>query len=116
MAEGMSREMAIGWLAFAAGKRPHADIIGLGLTDDQLQTLAGWLAANPMISVYARPKPQKKRGVFLCLCGCGERFETTYTTTKPSYKNHAHRQRAYDWRRKAALAQTGKEWIPDFEG
>jgi hypothetical protein len=115
MAERMDITIAVGWIAYAAGRRSHDEIRDLGMTDEQLVTLGQWFAANPIISPYARRKAELKHGVFKCRCGCGERFEATWKTRRPSYKNHAHRQRAYIKQQKQNLAAESSDWIPEFK-
>lgn len=92
----MTPDVAIEWLAWAT-QRTVADVAALGLGRDQLVTLAGWLAARPLLNPYrARPL---KTGTFRCAC-CGKPFVREYRTNKPVYCGPSCRQKAYRKRKR----------------
>lgn len=85
------------WIAFAT-RRDVADVMALGLTPRQIETLGRWLSENKLLNP---PTLQPlKLGRFVCQCGCGETFEREYRTKKPLYRNAAHKARAYRARRR----------------
>lgn len=86
---------ALQWIAYA-GKVPVDTVLALDLNYEQLVTLGSWLANNPLINPpMNRVAKSVKRNVFQCQCGCGESFVATWRTSKPKYKDAAHKQRAY---------------------
>jgi len=93
----MTPDAAVQWISYAT-KQPVDRVLALGLTADQIVMLGGALASNPLINPPVK-KPLKQ-GEFVCACGCGETFEAEYRTSKPKYKNAAHKARAYRARRR----------------
>jgi hypothetical protein len=84
------------WIAFAT-RRGIDDVMALGLTPRQIETLGRWLAENRLLNPPALVP--MKTGEFTCAC-CGEKFTAQYRTKRPKYKDKAHKARAYRARRR----------------
>ena len=89
----MTPEHGAEWVAFAT--RRTVDDVRAVLSDDQLVVMGEWLSQNRLLNP---PKPKPKVGEFICQCGCGEAFTAEWTTSRPKFKNAAHRMRW--WRAK----------------
>jgi hypothetical protein len=92
------------WIAYAA-RQAVEDVEGLGLSDDQVLSLGGWLSENRILNPPSG-EVRVKKGLFRCACGCGKVFEAEYRTAKPKFKNEAHHQRY--WRRRWRVEREGK--------
>lgn len=79
--------------------RPIAEVWALGLDQHQLDTLAGWLAAHPLLN----PPPIHAKPITFRCAHCGRLVETTWTTRKPKYCSKTCNQGAYRKRKRAAL-------------
>jgi hypothetical protein len=87
---------AVQWLTVVTDKQPE-DILGLGLSEQQLTNLAWMLHDNPRVKLLFNPGSSVagvKLHRFVCQCGCGQFVEREYRTRRPRYKNNAHRDRA----------------------
>jgi len=101
----MTPDVAVNAIAVTMG-RPVAEVWALGLDDDQLDTLAGWLFDHPLLN----PPPIHAKPITFRCAHCGRTVTTTWTTRKPKYcgkscNQGAYRKRKRDRERAALEAQ-----------
>lgn len=91
----MVPNIAVSAIAIALG-RPVSDVWALGLDRAQLDTLAGWLFAHPLLN----PPPIHAKPIIFRCAHCGRTVTTTWTTRKPKYCGKSCNQGAYRKRKR----------------